>query len=170
MANSRFVAGRIRRYYGRDAEVVHPPVDVDFFTPGRAAAEGGGGGYCLRVSALAPYKRLELAIAACDQLGLELRVVGDGPERERLARAWPAHGDPLPRAAWSGERLRDLYRGALASPAGGRGLRHRLRRGPRLRHARWSPPAGGGVLDVVEDGRHGVLYDPRRAVASGGGD
>ncbi|MGH7529222.1 MAG: heavy metal translocating P-type ATPase, partial [Gemmatimonadales bacterium] len=97
VANSRFVAQRIRRYYGRDAEVVHPPVDVDFFTPAPDAPEtrrgpsapgapGAPGGYCLAVAAFAPYKRLEWAIAACERLGVDLKIVGDGPERERLAR------------------------------------------------------------------------------------
>ena len=50
VANSGFVARRIRNYYGRDAEVIHPPVDVDFFTPGPSAEKGN----CLMVSALAP--------------------------------------------------------------------------------------------------------------------
>src|SRR5436853_32998 len=59
VANSSFVAERVRRYYGRHAEVAHPPVDVDFFTP-RPDAPDGDRGYALMVSALAPYKRLEL--------------------------------------------------------------------------------------------------------------
>jgi glycosyltransferase involved in cell wall biosynthesis len=59
-ANSRWVAERIRRYYGRDATVIPPPVDTAFFTPGPP----GPGGYDLVVSALAPYKRLELVLEA----------------------------------------------------------------------------------------------------------
>ena len=77
-----FVAKRIRRYYGREAEVLHPPVDTDFFTPGGESR----GDYVLAVAALAPYKRAGLAVAACERLGLELRIVGEGPEAERLAR------------------------------------------------------------------------------------
>ena len=64
LANSRFVAERIARYYGRQAEVLPPPVDVDFFAGEDAGAEGEDGGYCLVVTALAPYKRVELAITA----------------------------------------------------------------------------------------------------------
>ena len=59
-ANSAYVAGRIRRYYGRGAAVIPPPVDTDFFTPdGRPE-----GGYDLVVSALVPYKRIELVLDA----------------------------------------------------------------------------------------------------------
>ena len=57
-ANRASVAGRIRRYYGRDAVVIPPPVDTDFFTPG----DDGPGTYDLVVSALAPYKRLKARI------------------------------------------------------------------------------------------------------------
>jgi glycosyltransferase involved in cell wall biosynthesis len=149
------VARRIRTYYGRDAEVLHPPVDVDTFTPA-VSASGGERGYCLMVSALAPYKRVELAIAACERAGMELRIVGDGPERERLAAlAGPrtrflGHVDP--------QRLRDLYRGArffLQPGVEDFGI------APVEALACGTPvvAAGkGGILDIVEDGRHGVLY------------
>ena len=152
VANSSFVARRIRSYYGRDAEVLHPPVDVEYFTAGPVREEG----YCLMVSALAPYKRVELAIAACDRLGLELRIVGEGPERERLEElAGPQTrflGNVEPR------RLRELYRGArLYLQPGvedfGIACVEALACGtPVVSVAR------GGVLDIVEDGRHGALY------------
>ena len=99
VANSRFVAKRIETYYGRPAEVIHPPVDVGFFTPAGESeqAESGNRGYCLMVSALAPYKKVELAMAACEKLGLELRVVGQGPEYKRLAGDGRRRRcDPLP--------------------------------------------------------------------------
>ncbi|HYG64526.1 MAG TPA: glycosyltransferase, partial [Thermoanaerobaculia bacterium] len=106
VANSRFVAQRVRSYYGREAQVVNPPVDVEFFTPGEQEKED----YCLMVTALAPYKRVELAIAACDRVGIELRIVGEGPERERLQTL------AGPRTRFLGkvddQRLRELYRGA----------------------------------------------------------
>jgi len=74
------VAERIRRYYGRDVSaVIYPPVDVDRFEVGR-----GAGGYYLVVSALAPYKRIDLAVAACSRLGRKLKIVGTGPEERRL--------------------------------------------------------------------------------------
>ena len=99
VANSRFVADRIRNYYGREAEVVPPPVEVDFFTPG-PSPPAADGGYALMVSALAPYKKVETAIAACDRLGLELRIVGSGPERRRLERLGGGGRD----GGWAGRR------------------------------------------------------------------
>jgi glycosyltransferase involved in cell wall biosynthesis len=154
VANSSFVARRIRSYYGREAEVLHPPADVEYFTPGTAKEKDAD--YCLMVSALAPYKRVDLAIAACDRLGLELRIVGDGPERERLAElAGPRTqflGNVEPR------RLRELYRGAalfLQPGVEDFGIAS-------VEALACATPvvavAKGGVLDIVEDGRHGVLY------------
>ncbi|MBV9408294.1 MAG: glycosyltransferase [Candidatus Eremiobacteraeota bacterium] len=79
VANSRNVAERVRRWYGRDADVLPCPVDVDRFTPG-----AGEGDYYVVVSRLLPYKRIDLAIAGCAQAGVPLHVVGVGPDRRRL--------------------------------------------------------------------------------------
>jgi glycosyltransferase involved in cell wall biosynthesis len=159
VANSSFVAQRIRRYYGRDAEVVHPPVDVDFFTPAPGGDElrRGPGGYCLTVAALAPYKRLDWAIAACERLGVELRIVGDGPERERLARRAGGRTRLLGRV--DGEALRDLYRGALCllqpgvEDFGIAAVEALACGTPVVALGR------GGVLDIVDDGVHGLLTE-----------
>jgi glycosyltransferase involved in cell wall biosynthesis len=184
IANSSFVARRIGAFYGRDAEVAHPPVAVDFFTPAAAAGDRGDhgrrGGYALVVSALAPYKRIEVAIDACRLAGLELRIAGDGPERDRLARlaltaatgltARTARTAPPPRVELLGRvddgALRDLYRGArmLLQPGVedfGIASVEALACGTPVVAA-----ARGGVLDVVEDGRHGVLYDDQGGAAA----
>ena len=153
LANSNFVAERIQRYYGRQAQVVPPPVDTEFFVPGGEIT----GQYALVVSALAPYKRVDVAIAACERLGLELRIVGTGPEQERLARLASSTTKIL--GYVSPEDLRGQLQGArcflqpgvedfgissveaLASgcPVVALGL--------------------GGILDIVLDGEHGVLYE-----------
>ncbi len=75
---SNFVARRIQKYYRRDAQVVPPPVDVNRFkvTP--------GGDYYLIVSRLVPYKRIDLAIEACERLQRPLKIVGTGPEEKLL--------------------------------------------------------------------------------------
>jgi len=79
VAISRFVADRIRRAYGRAAEVIYPPVDVSRFR-----VDEGPSDYYLVVSALTPYKRVDLAVEAANRLGRRLKVVGTGPEAARL--------------------------------------------------------------------------------------
>jgi glycosyltransferase involved in cell wall biosynthesis len=134
LANSQYVAARIARYYNRAATVLHPPVDTQFFTPGGfregaslasdlSARQARGGGaprellsedepFFLVVSALVPYKRIDLAVAAAARLGVPLKIAGDGPDRARLAaRAGTT-------AEWLGpvddDTLRRLYRRAQA--------------------------------------------------------
>ena len=107
LANSAHVAARIRRVWGRHAQVVYPPVDVDFFVA--APASPPRYGYVV-ASALVPYKRVDLAIKAANALQLPLTVVGNGPELPRLQRlAGPTvtFKRNLTRVA-----LRDLYAGA----------------------------------------------------------
>ena len=79
VAISRFVADRIRRAYGRAADVIYPPVDVARFRLDEAP-----GDFYLVVSALTPYKRVDLAVKAARRLGRRLVVVGTGPEARRL--------------------------------------------------------------------------------------
>jgi glycosyltransferase involved in cell wall biosynthesis len=82
IANSVNVAERVRRYYGRDAFVVHCPVDVDRFTVG-----DGAGDYVLVVSRLLAYKRVDLAIEAARRAGVRLLIVGRGPAAVQLKAA-----------------------------------------------------------------------------------
>lgn len=80
LAISQYVARRIALYYNRESAVIYPPVDTEFFTPG---AERPGSTFVI-VSALVPYKRLELAIDAAHRAGVPLDIIGDGPERALL--------------------------------------------------------------------------------------
>jgi glycosyltransferase involved in cell wall biosynthesis len=82
VAISHYVAGRIARYYNREASVIYPPVDTDFFQPAPVDPEP----FALVVSALVPYKRVDLAIGACRKAGVPLKIVGDGPDRGALER------------------------------------------------------------------------------------
>lgn len=159
LANSRFVAERIARYYGREAEVLPPPVDVNAF--GSEAGDSGAGEserYALVVTALAPYKRVDLAIGACEQLGLALRIVGTGPEQKRLERLAGPHTRFLGRV--DGDTLRRLYRGAevFVQPGvedfGIASVEALASGTPVVAVGR------GGILDIVRDGEHGVLYPP----------
>src|SRR6266545_8013448 len=79
VAISRFVADRIRRSYGRSADVIYPPVDV-----ARFRIEESPGEFYLVVSALTPYKRVDLVVEAANRLGCRLVIVGSGPEEARL--------------------------------------------------------------------------------------
>ena len=80
VANSRHVARRIRKYWRREAAVVHPPVDTNAFTP---RAEPGGEHY-LCFGRLASYKRMDLAVEVCSRLGRPLVVAGDGEMMPQL--------------------------------------------------------------------------------------
>jgi glycosyltransferase involved in cell wall biosynthesis len=159
VANSQHVARRIERYYNRRASVVYPPVDTDFFRPGTSTR----GAHFLIVSALVPYKRIDLAIDACARIGAGLRIVGDGPERPRLERrATPGVTFLGPR---SGETLRDEYRNARAVLLPGEedfGIV------PVEAQACGTPVvalARGGALETVMDGETGVLFEESTAGA-----
>ncbi len=107
MANSRLVAWRIRHYWNRPAEVVPPPVDTEFFTPG-----GERGDHLLTVAALVPYKRVELAMQVAHTIGRPLRIVGAGPMESRLRHMAPPDVTFL---GWvTREELREAYRSAAA--------------------------------------------------------
>jgi glycosyltransferase involved in cell wall biosynthesis len=82
VAISHYVAGRIDRYYNRRASVVYPPVDTQFFRPDGGTPEG----FALIVSALVPYKRIDVAIEACAKARVPLVIIGDGPDRAALER------------------------------------------------------------------------------------
>ena len=107
LANSAHVADRIRRHYNRQAKVIHPPVDTARFKPASKVED-----YYLVVSALVPYKRIDLAVKACSAGGRRLKVVGLGPE---LARLKTLAGPRVEFLGWQpDEALPALYAGARA--------------------------------------------------------
>ncbi len=103
IAISETVRDRIRRHYGRGSEVIFPPVDVDRFQPPDDPRED----FFLMVGGFVPYKREDLAIDAFRELGLPLRVAGDGPSRVAIEANAPANVEFLGRV--SDEELSGLY-------------------------------------------------------------
>jgi glycosyltransferase involved in cell wall biosynthesis len=79
IAISKTVQERIARHYQRDSIIIHPPVDVDRFQVSEAR-----GDFFLILSRLVPYKRIDLAVQAFNQLGLPLVIAGEGRDRARL--------------------------------------------------------------------------------------
>jgi glycosyltransferase involved in cell wall biosynthesis len=108
VAISRTVRDRIRDCYGRDSVVIYPPVDTDFYTPAAGQRED----FYLVVSALAPYKRFDLAIEACSRLGRRLVVIGSGQD---LAKLKAGAGRGVEFLGWQpDEVIRDHLRRARA--------------------------------------------------------
>jgi glycosyltransferase involved in cell wall biosynthesis len=109
IANSAFIQERVARLYRRESDVVHPPIDLDRFHP--TQARGDDAPY-LMVTAFAPYKRIDVAIAAFRKLDRRLLVVGSGQEERRLR---PLFGGSI---EWLGAlpdaRVAELYQGCRA--------------------------------------------------------
>jgi glycosyltransferase involved in cell wall biosynthesis len=152
-ANSETTQRRIKRYYGRDATVLHPPIDLARFAPGKPV-----GDYHLVVSELMPHKRINVAIDAFNRLRRPLVVVGDGPDARRLRRmAGPTirfEGRvPDARVAELLESCRALVVtateefgiAAVEAQAAGRPV---------------VALAEGGARETVQDGETGILYSP----------
>jgi glycosyltransferase involved in cell wall biosynthesis len=166
-ANSRYTQARIRRCYGRDAEVIEPPVDAARFARIPDPTPAGDEPVYLCVSALVPYKRVELAVGAFCQPGRRGRliVVGDGAERARLERLVGASAKVELRGRVDDAELERLYATchAVVHPAlDDFGIV------PVEALAAGRPVvafAAGGALDSVRDGETGVLF-PQPTVAS----
>lgn len=165
VANSQHVANRIERYYGRSAEVVHPPVDVESFL----ALPRSPDDFYLVFGRVVPYKRVDLAVEACLRLGRRLKVAGDGRGMDSV-RALVKRGSDD-----SGEgtiellgRVDEAERDALLS-----GARALLFPGeedfgivPVEAQAAGVPVVAygiGGARESVLDGRTGVLFDEQSA-------
>ena len=106
VANSQITRERIRRFWGWDSVVVHPPVEVESFTPGEPRD------YVLFVGELLRHKRPEVAIEAAAAAGRPIKVVGSGPELGRLKARYARVAEFLGRIG--SEQLAELYAGAAA--------------------------------------------------------
>jgi glycosyltransferase involved in cell wall biosynthesis len=152
IANSEVTQARIKQYYKRSSTVIHPPVDVERFTP---PPKGDRSGYILWGRHV-PYKRFDLAVEACNQLGAQLTIIGSGPDTARLKKlAGPTihftgrvSDKELVRLAQSAKGFlfpneEDFGISAVESLAAGT---------PVIAYAK------GGALDIVQDGETGVLF------------
>jgi glycosyltransferase involved in cell wall biosynthesis len=157
VAISHVVSGRIREAYGRESEVVYPPVDVQRFTP-RAHAPDGAAPY-LVFGRVVPYKKADVAVEACAQLGRPLWVAGSGRDLERVKALAAGHTDIEFLGRVSDAEVPELLARcrALLFP----GLED-FGIVPVEAQAAGVPVVAygvGGASDTVLDGRTGVLYD-----------
>lgn len=152
IAISRAVQTRIKKFYGRDSAIIYPPVDVERFTPSNRAP----GDYYLAGGRLIPYKRVDLAVAAFNQLELPLIVFGDGRDRAALQDRAGANITFVGRVSW--EELAQLFQHCRAFIFPGLedfGI------APLEAQATGRPViafAGGGALDTIIDGETGRLF------------
>ena len=161
VANSSFVAARIARAYGVDAQVVHPPVGIDDLRP-RGPVDDDG--YLITVSALVPYKRLDLAVDIAANCRRPLIIVGDGPERQRLSEHAAAVADRVGvdvRLLGRVDRIRlvELLQGATAflqpgvEDFGISSVEALAAGVPVVARGR------GGIKDILQRRTHGVLVE-----------
>lgn len=158
IANSSEVAARIHARYGRRAEVLFPPVDTEYFTPG-----GTSGDYFLFVGRLVAYKRPDLVVEAFRDLPYRIVIVGDGHMYPRLKDS--AGANVTFEREVSPERLRDLYRGAKALVYPGEEDFGIVMAEAQACGTPVIALRAGGATDIVEDGRTGILIDDLRAAS-----
>lgn len=161
VANSTFVSERIRRIYGRDSTVVHPPVDVDFFSSAGASEVPPpfDAPYYLYAGELREYKRPDLAVAACLRMNRRLVVIGNGRLRDGLMRMAAGKGDVTFLGRVSDDELRMAFAHARALLFPGVedfGIV------PVEAQAAGTPVVAlgqGGALETVLDGKTGLFFN-----------
>jgi glycosyltransferase involved in cell wall biosynthesis len=158
VANSAVTAARIRRYFGRESAILHPPVELSRFSPGAV------GDHYVVLAELMAHKRIDVAVRAFNELRLPLVVVGDGPESRRLARLAGPTVRLTGRLADS--EVAELLRSAralvvTAEEEFGIAAVESMASGRPVIAPRW-----GGVLETVQDGVTGVFYDDPAELAA----
>jgi glycosyltransferase involved in cell wall biosynthesis len=157
VANSRHTQRRIKQLYGRDSAIVHPPVEVERFRSGEPDD------YFLAVTELVPHKRIDVAAQAASEAGRRLKVVGGGPELERLRAKYPRKVEFLGRV--DDRELVDLYAHARAlilpnvEEFGIAAVEAQAAGRPVI------AAAAGGALETVQEGVTGRLVPPGDAPA-----
>jgi glycosyltransferase involved in cell wall biosynthesis len=152
IANSKITQERIHQIYGRDSEILYPPVAVERFAPTAEIED-----YLLFVGQIVRHKRVEVAIEAARLAGRPIKIVGEGPDLERLRADQPPSVEFL--GAVSDARLAELYARCLAlvvpnvEEFGIAAVEAQAAGRPVVAVAR------GGVTETVVDGRTGVLVD-----------
>lgn len=155
IANSTEVQKRIKKYYGKSSTVIHPPVDVDRFTPARER-----GDYYVALGRQVPYKRIDLAVAAATQLDVPLRVYGNGSEHQRLVdMAGPTvqfftdrFGDASDTAVTKALNSAKGYIFPAEEDFGIVQVEALAAGAPVIGYGK------GGTLDIVQDGESGILF------------
>lgn len=154
IANSNYIKRQIKEYYGRDAKVIHPPVDIDRFKILNKSSISRSG--FLTAGRQTPYKRIGLAVAACTKLSLPLTVIGDGPDHKRLIKMAGPTIDFL--TGLSDQELVKHFQSAQAfvfpgiDDFGIVAVEALAAGTPVIAYQ------AGGVLDYVQDGKNGLFF------------
>jgi glycosyltransferase involved in cell wall biosynthesis len=156
IANSRFVRERIRSYYGRDAEVIHPPVDLQFFTPLKDGGRRGRGDFYLAAGALVSYKRFDIIVEAFKRLNRPLVIAGSGPDLHKLRRM--ETGGITVRGWVRDEELRDLFQKAKGLIVAAREDFGIITVEAQACGCPVIAFGAGGSLEIVHDGVNGILF------------
>ncbi len=155
IANSEFIAGKIKRYYGREALVIYPPVNQNVFYLEPKTEKGS---YFLAVGRLLHYKKFDLIVRVFNELKLPLKIIGDGPELKNLIKLNVSPNTEFTGYIRDENKLRSLYNraralifpqvedfGLTAAEAQSCGL-------PVIAYN------GGGVLEIIKDKETGVIF------------
>jgi glycosyltransferase involved in cell wall biosynthesis len=155
---SKTVADRVRRVYGRDSDVIYPPVSVK-----SASGAGPRGDFLLSLGRLVSYKRVDLAVAAAEQLGVRLVVAGDGPERARLRQMAGPHTEFVGRISEEeAGRLMSTCAAFVFCAEEDFGI------APLEANAHGAPVVGysrGALTETMQDGVTGIMFQSQTAGA-----